>query len=103
MHKKTLYLITLIFLLTSCGTMDSVKRGLTGEKELSTDEFLVKKKMPLILPPNYENLPLPSESEFTEEETFSLSKTIEVESSEELTSPKSNSNEESILKKIKQK
>tara|TARA_B100001123_G_scaffold433982_1_gene559721 strand:+ start:1177 stop:1488 length:312 start_codon:yes stop_codon:yes gene_type:complete len=103
MHKKTLYLITLIFLLTSCGTMDSVKRGLTGEKELSTDEFLVKKKMPLILPPNYENLPLPSESEFTEEETFSLSKTIEVESSEELTSSKSNSNEESILKKIKQK
>ena len=103
MHKKTLYLITLIFLLTSCGTMDSVKRGLTGEKELSTDEFFVEKKMPLILPPNYENLPLPSESEFTEEETFSLSKTIEVESSEELTSSKSNSNEESILKKIKQK
>ena len=103
MHKKTLYLITLIFLLTSCGTMDSVKRGLTGEKEFSTDEFLVKKKMPLILPPNYENLPLPSEAELTVEETFSLSKKIEVESSEELTSSKSNSNEESILKKIKQK
>ena len=103
MYKKSLYLIALIFLITSCGeTVDSVKRGLTGEKKLSTDEFLVKKKMPLILPPDYENLPLPSEAQ-EEEETFSLKKKNVNQSSDELTSSKSSSNEESILKKIKQK
>ena len=55
MHRIILY-ITLIFLfLTSCQSLDSVKRGLTGEKQKSTDEFLIKKKDPLILPPDFEN------------------------------------------------
>jgi hypothetical protein len=36
--------------------MSSVKRGLTGEKRASTDEFLIKKKDALIMPPDYKNL-----------------------------------------------
>ena len=48
----------LSFLITSC---ESVRKGLTGSKNQSTDEFLVKKKDPLILPPDFENLPNPSE------------------------------------------
>ena len=76
MHRIILY-ITLIFLfLTSCQSLDSVKRGLTGEKQKSTDEFLIKKKDPLILPPEFENLPTPR-SEQSVEKTDSLKNILE--------------------------
>ena len=59
--KKTIFLMFLIFLVTSCvDTWSNVKRGLLGTKENSTDEFLVQKKDPLILPPDFDSLPSPS-------------------------------------------
>ncbi|SVE00552.1 uncharacterized protein METZ01_LOCUS453406, partial [marine metagenome] len=48
-----------MFFLESCGTWNQVKKGLTGQKTSSTDEFLVEKKDPLIKPPNFEKLPVP--------------------------------------------
>ncbi len=39
----------------------SVQDGLTLQKKNRSDEFLVKKKNPLVLPPNYNELPLPKE------------------------------------------
>ena len=54
--------------------MESVKQGITGEKRLSTDEFLVEKKDPLILPPDYENLPTPDEQRVAQEEISSFEK-----------------------------
>ena len=77
MLKKTICLITLIFLVTSCeGTWDSVKRGLTGAKQQSTDEFLVEKKDPLVFPPDYENLPTPSDRAAAKKEVSSFEKTL---------------------------
>ena len=32
---------------------------MSGQKVTNTDEFLIKKKDPLVLPPEYEKLPLP--------------------------------------------
>ena len=76
MLKKTIYLLPLIFLIVSCGAFDSAKRGITGAKKNSTDEFLVKKKDPLILPPDFENLPAPSSSSSSVlEDTSSLEDT----------------------------
>ena len=49
------FLILLIF--ASCGTL---KEGFSNQKKDNTDEFLVKKKSPLVMPPNYDELPLPS-------------------------------------------
>ena len=49
------FLILLIF--TSCGT---IKEGFSNQKKDNTDEFLVKKKSPLVMPPDYDELPLPS-------------------------------------------
>ncbi len=46
MLKNFFYLILIILLIPSCNTMGSIKRGLTGEKANSADEFLVKKKIP---------------------------------------------------------
>ena len=99
LRNKIIYSITLIFLLTSCGGgWDSVKRGLTGEKKLSTDEFLVKKKDPLILPPDFESLPTPSDRREAIEEVSSFEKTL-TKSVENVFESKASA-EQSILKKI---
>ena len=101
MLKKITYIIILTFFVTSCGdTASSIKRGLTGAKKTSADEFLIQKKDPLILPPDYENLPIPNEETVTEEiSTFekNLGTLIEDNSS------RSSSVEDSILKKIRSK
>ena len=66
MFKKIIYIIILSLFIVSCGdTLSSVKRGLTGEKNNSSDEFLVRKKDPLILPPDYSDLPTPDETKST--------------------------------------
>ena len=102
MPKKTIYLIALIFLVTSCaGTWDSVKRGLTGGKAKSSDEFLVQKKDPLILPPDFENLPTPSERDAALEEMTNIKKTLKKMPSTENTSSAVSSTEESILRQIR--
>ena len=101
MFKKITYIIILTFFVTSCAdTASSIKRGLTGAKKISGDEFLIQKKDHLILPPDYENLPIPNEETVTEEiSTFekNLGTLIEDNSS------RSSSVEDSILKKIRSK
>ena len=106
MLKKNIYIIILALLVTSCaGTFDSVKRGLTGAKGDTADEFLVKKKDPLILPPDYENLPSPEDRKIAKESVKSFEETLKKVSSEANTSEssKSSSTEKSILKKIQNK
>ena len=95
--------IFLLFLFTgSCAdSFSSVKRGLTGAKKNSSDEFLVKKKDPLILPPDFENLPIPDEEIAGIEEVSIFEKTLEDSTEENL--PVSDSVENSILKKIQSK
>ena len=101
MHKKIIYIISVFFLISSCETMSSVKRGLTGDKNVSTDEFLIQKKDPLVMPPDYENLPTPDERELAEEEISSFEKALGTATEESSTS--SDSVEGSILKKIRSK
>jgi len=106
MFKKNIILLTLlIFLVTSCAdTWGNVKRGLTGSKQKTTDEFLVKKKDPLILPPDFESLPSPSDEEEIIEEMSSFEKTIkQVSETETVTSSEESSAEDSILRQIKKK
>ena len=89
-------------LVASCGgTFDSVKRGLTGSKADNADEFLVKKKDPLILPPDFENLPIPDEEVTSIAENTIFENTLET-AIEENTST-SDSVEKSILRKIQSK
>ena len=57
--KKTNPLIAsflIILFLNSCGT---VAEGLGGSKKKGSDEFLVEKKSPLVLPPSFGELPEP--------------------------------------------
>ena len=57
MNKNYFFLIILLFL-SSC---QSVKDALTGKKYENSDEFLVIKKNPLVLPPNFNDLPTPKD------------------------------------------
>jgi len=102
MFKIITYIFLFIFLSSCGGAFDSVKRGLTGEKKSSADEFLVKKKDPLILPPDFENLPTPDDTNIVlEEETiFQQNIQIDIEKDE---SGSNSSVESSILKKIQTK
>ena len=100
MFKRVNYILLLVFLTSCADSFDSLKRGLTGAKKSSADEFLVKKKDPLILPPDYENLPTPEDRDIALEEDSIFQNTLEV--SEEDTS-ESKSVESSILKKIQSK
>ena len=95
----------LIFLVTSCAdSWSNVKRGLTGAKQQSTDEFLVQKKDPLILPPDFDSLPSPSDRDEAIEEMSSFEKTFKQESETEITASSAESSaEDSILKQIRKK
>ena len=101
-------IIIIFFLITACSSSwEDVKKGLGGEKRTSTDEFLVRKKEPLVMPPKWKNLPEPggimkSDDEVREatdiEELMKLGKNKESSTNYE---QGSDDLEESILKKIK--
>ena len=57
-YLRLLILINITLLIYSCGT---IKEGFTNQKKTSSDEFLVEKKSPLVMPPNYSELPIPKE------------------------------------------
>ena len=98
--NKIVFFMMLSFLITSC---ESIREGLTGSKNQSTDEFLVKKKDPLVLPPDYENLPDPSERSAAVEEMTSFEKKLKKQTISESSSATENSVEESILNQIKKR
>ena len=68
--NKIILILVSCFALTACQT---VKDGLSGNKGDNSDEFLVKKKNPLIMPPRFTDLPKPQDS-ITEDEMKTLDK-----------------------------
>ena len=96
-------LITLaLFLLVSCGSIKDAGKVLRNEKANSTDEFLVKKRNPLVLPPNYDQIPEPGSiisNKKSNEDTFKkILKAPVMESQKKI---ESSSIEESILNRIR--
>tara|TARA_B100000131_G_scaffold44123_1_gene39643 strand:- start:510 stop:833 length:324 start_codon:yes stop_codon:yes gene_type:complete len=100
-----IFIFVITLSLTSCG---GTRDFLTNAKKSGGDEFLVEKKQPLTMPPNFEDIPVPmseeqeeiSEEETSEAEITEMLKELEGESnqsSEEI----SGNLENSILKKIK--
>ena len=53
------YFFLIVIFVTFISGCSSIKDTLTGVKKQNTDEFLVKKKDPLVLPPNFNDLPKP--------------------------------------------
>ena len=102
MLKSFFLYLMIFFFISSCSGSDwaSIKRGVTGAKSNDSDEFLVKKKDPLILPPDFEKLPTPGDRRAARQEISIFEETLSSETSEDNSS---SSIEESILKKIKNK
>ena len=99
---RKLILLNIILLLSSCGT---IKEGFTNQKKSSTDEFLVEKKLPLKMPPNYKELPIPEFGKENLKKENKIKKMIVVEKKTSLNSENIKNNnknfEKSLLEKIK--
>ncbi len=90
-------------MLSFLNACQSAKDALTLKKKESSDEFLVEKKSPLVLPPNYGELPLPDENKVEDQNneiTVSLSKN-KLKIDKTIKNSKPSSLEKSVLKKIK--
>ena len=100
MKKINLSILHLILglLLYSCG--DAVKT-LRNEKITNTDEFLVKKRQPLTLPPDYQELPEPGSKNLKkEDERNNINKILKVPKN--IPNKKGSSNvEQSIISQIR--
>ena len=99
-QHKTYIVIFIAIFLSSCGTL---KEGFTNQKKNNTDEFLIEKKSPLVMPPDYNELPIPDEENIendSNEIKSLISKSKNIESEKKLDEKKSTF-ENSILKKIK--
>ena len=59
-YCKVLLLCTSLVIIQSCG---AVKEGFSNQKKNNSDEFLVAKKSPLVLPPSFNELPIPKSDE----------------------------------------
>ena len=100
MKKFKFFLTIIIFGLTSsCGVLSE---GFKSPKQNKSDEFLVEKKSPLKLPPDYDQLPTPLETNNEEiEKESSIEKMIKVNKNETKKSNTNSSLEELVLDKIK--
>ena len=96
-----LIFLGLLFLLSSC-------EGLSGGKKDNTDEFLVQKKNPLVLPPDYNDLPLPKDYKIKEDQRIKnidneIKKLMESEAKDNVSNNNSagdSSLEDSIIKTL---
>ena len=100
---KNLSLIILFFLISALYSCGTIKEGFTNQKKKSSDEFLVEKKSPLIMPPEYDDLPIPKQNG---EEIFEGDSKIKDlvsynETKIDSTEDSSKNFEEMLLKKIK--
>ena len=102
--NKTNNLFLLISILVTILSCTSIKDGLSSNKN-NTDEFLVEKKAPLVMPPEFNELPVPSNDTIEDNEADDMKKLITksgTSNPDRENSENTSSNlEESILKKIK--
>ena len=105
LFKNTLFILLILGALSAC---QNVKDGLSGQKKTNSDEFLVKKKNPLSLPPDFENLPEPRTSNKNIDQNDSeislkeiLTKDTNTKSTVSVSETSIGSLEKNILEKIK--
>ena len=103
---KIFFLLNILMFFSSCGT---VRDAFTNQKKNSSDEFLVEKKSPLVMPPDYDDLPVPKSSENNDKKKNSKNKIQDlITNNENKNTDSLNDNtqgdtfEKSLLEKIKQ-
>ena len=90
-----------LIILSGCTT---VKKGFQNPKKNSSDEFLVEKKSPLVMPPEFNELPIPNQNEDTNQKKKNNIKSLIIDNNGNTDQEVSDSDlEGSILSKIKNK
>jgi hypothetical protein len=102
MLKKIFFLFLILITFNAC---KSIKEGLTGKKQMNTDEFLIEKKNPLVLPPEFTKLPEPKIKDKNNKKEVDLKSILtqkKVSTNAEITDVNSTKSlEKSLLEKIK--
>ena len=99
---KKLFFLFLTLGLLSCGGLNDVGKVMRNEKTTTTDEFLVKKRKPLVLPPDYNEIPEPGAIERKQSSDDNKIKEILKATEKKENSDKINSSvENSILRQIR--
>ena len=101
-YKICTIAISFVLLLNSCG---QIAEGLGGTKRSkSGDEFLVHKKKPLVVPPDFDDMPSPNRDKKAEENiyfsTTSIEDLLNIKTNENPETESDNSLKQTILKKI---
>ena len=101
-YLNILILFNLILFLYSCS---SIGEGFSNNKKNSNDEFLVEKKSPLVMPPDFNDLPTPKtngeNSDIKENEIKKLLTNKENDKNIDSSNMENSSFEDKLLKKIK--
>ena len=99
---KLLFILGIaLIILSGCNT---VKKGFKNPKKNSSDEFLVEKKSPLVMPPEFNELPIPNKSDDNKQKQNNDIKSLIKDNNENTDQEVSSSDlEGSILSKIKNK
>ncbi len=95
--KKNFIFIFIFIFLSNCQSLGDFEKAMTGQKVNTTDEFLIKKKDPLILPPQYDKLPLPKSIDFQEKKENTIKSILKTGKNSEI---KKDSSISSLEKKI---
>ena len=99
--KILIFFYLVLSLLNSCGT---VKKSFQNPKKNSSDEFLVEKKSPLVMPPEFNELPIPDQNEDAKQKDENNIKNLITDNNGNTEQEVSDSDlEGSILSKIKNK
>ena len=98
LSKIILYIMVFAIFLSGC---QGIKETLSNKKKTNSNEFLVKKKAPLILPPDYKKLPEPRQDNTAKQESKDkISEILKITKSQS-TNKKSSSVEQSIINEIR--
>ncbi len=93
MKNKLLTFLTIFLLISSCGMQPRSQKS---------DEFLIEKKNPLVMPPDMNDLPKPKESleANIDQENFKENLNLKDLETQDTNSGTTNTLQESIIKKI---
>ena len=96
--KKIILFLAVLIMVSGCNALQGTKRSDTS------DEFLVEKKNPLVVPPDFDELPVPVGQDVTvieQNKSNEIKKLLQSKQSTENNQQSGSNNlEESILKKI---
>ena len=95
--KRNFIFIFIFIFISNCQSLGDFKKTMTGQKVNTTDEFLIKKKDPLILPPQYDKLPLPKSGDLQEKKENTVKSILKTGKNSEI---KKSSSMSSLEKKI---